>query len=66
MKRRAFLRTAGLAGIALTGGLQACGNPSGAEGATTPRPYRVGGKARMRLSFEPYELQLRHTFTVAS
>ena len=66
MKRRAFLRTVGLAGIALTGGLQACGNPSGAEGATTPRPYKVGGKARMRLSFEPYELQLRHTFTVAS
>ena len=66
MKRRAFLQTAGLAGIALTGGLQACGNPSGAEGATTPRPYKVGGKERMRLSFEPYELQLRHTFTVAS
>lgn len=68
MKRRAFLRTAGLAGIALTGGIQACGGAKGgAEGATTtPRPYRVGGKERMRLSFEPYELQLRHTFTVAS
>jgi len=68
MKRRAFLRTAGLAGIALTGGIQACGGAKGgAEGATTtPRPYKVGGKERMRLSFEPYELQLRHTFTVAS
>lgn len=71
MKRRAFLRTAGLAGIALTGGIQACsgakGVKDGAEGATTiPRPYKVGGKERMRLSFEPYELQLRHTFTVAS
>jgi L-alanine-DL-glutamate epimerase-like enolase superfamily enzyme len=31
-----------------------------------PRPYRVGGKARMQLSWAPYELQLRHTFTVAS
>lgn len=68
MKRRAFLRTAGLAGIALTGGIQACGGAKGgAEGSTTtPRPYKVGGKERMRLSFEPYELQLRHTFTVAS
>lgn len=85
MKRRAFLRTAGLAGIALTGGLQACGGAKGgaegseagsaatsnasastANGSPTPRPYKVGGKERMRLSFEPYELQLRHTFTVAS
>lgn len=70
MKRRAFIQTAGLAGIALTGGIQACsgakGVKDGAEGATTPRPYKVGGKERMRLSFEPYELQLRHTFTVAS
>ena len=31
-----------------------------------PRAYRVGGKARMKLSWAPYELQLRHTFTVAS
>ena len=57
MKRRAFLRTAGLAGIALTGGIQACGGAKGvkdgAEGATIPRPYKVGGKERMRLSFEP-------------
>ena len=76
MKRRAFLRTAGLAGIALTGGIQACGGAEGSEagsaatstanGSATPRPYKVGGKERMRLSFEPYELQLRHTFTVAS
>lgn len=85
MKRRAFLRTAGLAGIALTGGIQACGGAKGgaegseagsaatsnasastANGSPTPRPYKVGGKERMRLSFEPYELQLRHTFTVAS
>ena len=85
MKRRAFLRTAGLAGIALTGGIQACGGAKGgaegseagsaatsnasastANGSPTPRPYKVAGKERMRLSFEPYELQLRHTFTVAS
>lgn len=74
MKRRSFLRTAGLAGIALTGGLQACGGAKGRNGAGTngvkesgaPQPYKVGGKARMKLSFEPYELQLRHTFTVAS
>jgi L-alanine-DL-glutamate epimerase-like enolase superfamily enzyme len=32
-------------------------------------PYdmgRIGGSARMHLSFFPYELQLQHTFTVAS
>ena len=33
-----------------------------------PKPYHVNtaGGARMKLSWEPYELQLRHVFTVAS
>lgn len=37
-----------------------CGN--------APKPYHVNtaGGARMKLSWEPYELQLRHVFTVAS
>ena len=65
MKRRDFLKKASLAGTgaALLG-------PQGAArtlaGPGRPKPYKVGGKARMRLSFEPYELQLRHTFTVSS
>ena len=60
MKRREFLKTSAAAGAgaALLG---AC-----APRATAPRPYKVGGKARMQLSWEPYELQLAHTFTVAS
>lgn len=36
-------------------------------GATVEGYYvNTAGPARMKLSFEPYELQLRHTFTVAS
>ena len=60
MKRREFLKTSAAAGAgaALLG---AC-----APRAAAPRPYKVGGKARMQLSWEPYELQLAHTFTVAS
>ena len=60
MKRRDFLKTtaAAGAGAALLG--------AGCSSGTAPKPYKVGGKARMELRWEPYELQLRHTFTVAS
>ena len=63
MKRRDFLKTSalGAAGVALSGGLQGCSTPR-----KGPVPYSAGGSARMKLSFFPYELQLRHTFTVAS
>ncbi|MCI2107282.1 MAG: twin-arginine translocation signal domain-containing protein [Bacteroidales bacterium] len=67
MKRRDFIKTAGLATAAIgTANIaSACGNSTNDN---VPRPYNVNmnGGARMRLSFEPYELQLRHTFTVAS
>ena len=62
MKRRDFLKTSalGAAGLAMAGsGLESCGAPA-------VKPYKVGGKARMQLRFFPYELQLRHTFTVSS
>ena len=59
MQRREFIKTSGLAGLALAGG-----SITGCSGRV--KPYKVGGVERMRLSFEPYELQLRHTFTVAS
>ena len=64
MKRRDFLKTAAAAGAgaALLGTAGACAPITGGA----PRSYRVGGKARMQLSWQPYELQLRHTFTVAS
>ena len=66
MKRRDFIRTglAAGAGIAVTG-LPGCK----AEGSDTPRPYLLKSGSlspRMKLSWEPYELELRHTFTVAS
>ena len=60
MDRRSFL----LGSAAAAAGLSLAGLPGCAP--STPRAYRVGGKARMQLSWAPYELQLRHTFTVAS
>lgn len=62
MKRRDFLKSSalGAAGLAMAGsGLESCGAPA-------VKPYKVGGKARMQLRIFPYELQLRHTFTVSS
>ncbi|MBO6046019.1 MAG: dipeptide epimerase [Bacteroidales bacterium] len=65
MKRREFIRTTALAGLGA--GLIGCN--AGKDRAVADKPYdmgRIGGKARMHLSFFPYELQLQHTFTVAS
>ena len=65
MKRRDFLKTAAVIGAAGLGSkaLSGC--------STTGRPERfnfnrLGKGDGLRLSFEPYELQLRHTFTVSS
>ena len=68
MKRREFLKAAGLAGagLAATGaGLSSC---TGMGSGNAPKPYHINtaGGARMKLSWEPYDLQLRHVFTVAS
>ncbi|MBQ9660052.1 MAG: dipeptide epimerase [Bacteroidales bacterium] len=60
MDRRDFLKTAAAAGTGAA--LLGC-RPVQPK---APVPYRAGGRARMQLSWEPYELQLRHTFTVAS
>ncbi len=61
MKRREFLKTGAL--LTAGAGLASCGVRTEDNG---PRVYKVGGKARMKLRFFPYELQLRHVFTVAS
>ena len=61
MERRDFLKTAAVAGVGAA--LAGCHPQAG------PKPYllKSGSLApRMKLSWEPYELELRHTFTVAS
>ncbi len=66
MKRRDFIKTGVTAGALLSvAGLSGCK----VETSRTPRPYLLKSGSlspRMKLSWEPYELELRHTFTVAS
>ena len=74
MKRREFIRTTALAGLGA--GLAGCMPRGEDRSSATLRMAkggkgaydmgRIGGKARMHLSFFPYELKLQHTFTVAS
>ena len=81
MKRRDFIKTAAVVGVAgsglLTGcmgsGLTGTRNENGQSNGTGQAPStegfnfnRLGTGAGLKLSFEPYELQLRHTFTVSS
>ena len=60
--RRDFLKTVGAATLG-AGLLAGCGGFS-------PRPERFSvnrlGTGKLKLSWFPYELKLRHTFTVAS
>ena len=67
MKRREFLKTATLtaaaAGLAGTG-LVSCSGAEQSSGRSFD--FTKLGTGRLRLSFQPYELQLRHTFTVSS
>lgn len=64
MKRRDFLRTT-VAGAVLAGlGASVMGCASG-----RPEPFnvnRLGNAGGLKLSFQPYELELRHVFTVSS
>lgn len=67
MNRRDFLKTAAVA-TAGSGLLYSC-RPIMDKGDSLPRPYSInthGATARMKLRYEPYELKLAHTFTVAS
>ena len=68
MKRRDFLKKGALAaagagllgsGTTLAKGLELTDDHKSVN-------FNVNGKARMHLSFEPYELQLKHVFTVSS
>lgn len=68
MKRRDFLKKGALA--AAGAGLLGSGTTlaKGLELADDHKSvnFNVNGKARMHLTFEPYELKLKHVFTVSS
>lgn len=66
MKRREFLKTATL--TAAAAGLAGTGLVSCSSGQSSGKPFNISklGTGRLKLSFQPYELQLRHTFTVSS
>ena len=66
MKRREFLKTATL--TAAAAGLAGTGLVSCSAGQSSGKPFNISklGTGRLKLSFQPYELQLRHTFTVSS
>lgn len=68
MKRRDFLKKGALA--AAGAGLLGSGNTlaRGLELTDDHKSvnFNVNGKARMHLTFEPYELKLKHVFTVSS
>ena len=69
MKRRDFLKkgTLAAAGIGLLGSRAVAGVlESPKTGGMSPVNVNAGGAGRMKLSFEPYELKLRHVFTVSS
>lgn len=60
--RRDFLKTASVAAVG-TGLLVSCGPRAG-----KPEKFNINrlGSGTLKMSYEPYELKLRHTFTVAS
>ena len=65
MKRRDFIKTTGL----LTAGALASGSIFSGCSSRGPQVFNVGKLGTgegLKLSFEPYELILRHTFTVSS
>jgi L-alanine-DL-glutamate epimerase-like enolase superfamily enzyme len=62
MNKREFIKYGGLlAGAAMTGSMAACG------GGMVDGKYPLKRKrSSLKLSFKPYELQLKHVFTLAS
>lgn len=68
MKRREFLKKGALAaagaGLLSTGTTLAKGLELTEDNKSVN--FNVNGRARMKLSFEPYELKLKHVFTVSS
>jgi len=70
MKRREFIKDAALlaaGAAAVSCGMRSRkgGEPSAESEGRGPRAYQPVDSARFRMSWEPYELRLQHTFTVA-
>ncbi len=61
MDRRKFIKSSAL--LTAGAGLISC---SGGSSRGVALPFKAGGSARMKMRYYPYELQLRHVFTVAS
>lgn len=68
MKRRDFLKKGALAaaGVGLLGSGTTLAKGLELTDDHKSVNFNVNGKARMHLSFEPYELKLKHVFTVSS
>ena len=68
MKRRDFFKTAAVVGIAGSGLMSGCiGKGESESSAGSGFNFnRLGTGTGLKLTFRPYELQLRHTFTVSS
>ena len=71
MDRRNFLKTAaaGSAAVAVGGAAVLEGCSGGRRSPSSAGRFdfdKANGPSRLRMSFEPYELQLRHVFTVSS
>ncbi len=64
MKRREFLKTSATAAAGL--GIMAAGLGACAPKSDAGTGGKTRGKGKMQLSFFPYELKLKHTFTVSS
>ncbi len=62
MKKRDFIKYGGLAAGAIITG---CSTPAANE-SMGKRSGKTGSSSKLKLSFRPYELQLKHVFTVAS
>jgi L-alanine-DL-glutamate epimerase-like enolase superfamily enzyme len=63
MKKREFIKYSGLAAGALIAA--GCTGSAGVGPAAKAQPHRKGSGV-LKLSYRPYELQLRHVFTVAT
>lgn len=62
MKKRDFIKISGIAAGAIIAGCKTTGGDTAAAGIRTAGK----GGGTLKLSFKPYELQLRHVFTVAT